>query len=90
MVPIIVLEMIESLVVYKFMGALEIFGEIFVMIFMQYGFDYSGRYVTISSDGNTVSVGDHTNAINVSFFGNVCMHVKTGNLWVKVYQDVEG
>ena len=34
LVPIIVLEMIKSLVVYKFVGTIDIIGEILVMVFM--------------------------------------------------------
>ena len=34
LVPIIVLEMIKSLVVYKFVGTIDIIGEILVVIFM--------------------------------------------------------
>ena len=52
--------------------------------------DYSGKNVSMSSDGSTVSIGATGNDANGINAGHVKIYTYNGSAWTQVRQDIEG
>jgi hypothetical protein len=52
--------------------------------------DYSGRSVSLSSDGNTVAIGAPLNDGNGSDAGHVRVYENISGSWTQVGQDIDG
>jgi hypothetical protein len=53
-------------------------------------YDWSGRSVSLSSDGKTVAIGSSRNSGNGSNSGHVRIYALTGGAWIKLGQDIDG
>ena len=75
--------------IYTYNGIYE-FSQLGQDINGEYSYDYSGRSVSLSSDGNIVAIGAYGNDGNGTQAGHVRVYQNNNGSWTQLGQDIDG